>query len=202
MEAPQVFFQNVVVRSGTEAILGESGATVAIMVIGALGTSLATVAFYGFLCVRATPHLDTQQRWMAFLLGGAGLSFLVATVNFTDPHSIDVSHGIANASRYALAPSLFLGAFILLVLSHLPRRGLDRILVVGTCVVMALASAVDSRGDEWSTHGPTWRSSVEQGRQACQGQQGKESVTLEVTPQGVPMDWTTQVSCDWLLQDR
>lgn len=193
---PLLNTQNIVVRSMTETVLGETGTTVAVNVLGATVVTAVTLAGFLALYAYGVRKLDGQQKWMVLLLGVGGLLFLMATVNFIDPKEIDVAQGVARASRYALIPSLLIGASIMVLLSDYPRSMWGRATLITTSTLIVLSSVVDSRGDEWATRGPTWSDTVKQSQHACLT--GAERVTVNVTPQGVPLDWTADLQCTWV----
>lgn len=193
---PLINTQNMVVRSLTEAVLGETGTTVALAIAGPLAVTVLTIVAFALLYFTGFRRLDGQQKWMTVLLAAAGFLFLVATVNFMDPHEIDVAHGVARASRYALIPSLMVGASLAVLFSEYPRTAWGRSVRAATVGLILVGSAADSRGDEWATRGPSWSATVEETRQACEG--GAETLTVEVTPQGVPTEWTADLNCSWV----
>lgn len=199
-EVPLTYVQNIVVRSGSETILGETGTTAALNVMGPAVVTLATLAGFCVVIVVGAPRLDAQQRWMCLLLGAAGVLFLVATLNFSDPRDVDVALGVARASRYALIPSILLGAVLLLLVSEFPRRGWAKVLGGAILAAMVVGAIVDSRGDEWATRGPTWTETVARAEVACSS--GATTVTVDATPQGVPKEWSTDLSCDWVARQR
>ena len=59
------------------------------------------------------------------------------------------------------------------------------------------SSLLDSRGDEWATRGPSWPDTLTQARRTCQ-EEGVTTVTVPLTPQGVPTPWTAVLTCRWV----
>lgn len=194
--SPVTFVQNFVIRSLTETLLGESGSQLSVNVLSALPIALATVLAVVVFFACSWRFLATDQRFLVVVLGGSGALFLLATLCFTDPQSVDVALGLSRASRYALAPSVLIGSAVLVVLSRLPRRGPWRVVTCVVVILLVLSAVVDSRGDEWSTRGPSWMSTVERAEQECAA--GRSTATVPVTPQGVPTDWTATVNCSWI----
>ena len=172
----------VVVRGPAEAALGES----VLVLVG-----------YALVLLVLLPGAPAQTRWLVALLLAAGTAFLAATVNFADLSTILPSQGLANASRYALIPSLTIGPALVLLADRAGPGRLARAVSGGLVLVMALGCVADSRGDEWATHGPSWPETLTQARRTCQ-EEGVTTVTVPLTPQGVPTPWTAVLTCQWV----
>lgn len=193
---PQLWTQNIVVRGATEAIFGETCTQLMLRVVGAMPVVVVTVLLLIVFGLAVRRHLVMQVRWVVLLLGIGGLLFTVATLNFSDPHLVDVQRGLGRASRYALIPSVMIGSALVVALSHLPTSRWKLALSWSLLGVMALGSLADSRGDSWATHGPTWSDTIRDARDRCSD--GRDGVTVKVTPQDVPISWTADLQCDWV----
>ena len=187
----------VVVRGPAEAALGESVSQVLTNLLGTGVLSVLVLVGYALVLLVLLPGAPAQTRWLVALLLAAGTAFLAATVNFADLSTILPSQGLANASRYALIPSLTIGPALVLLADRAGPGRLARAVSGGLVLVMALGCVADSRGDEWATHGPSWPETLTQARRTCQ-EEGVTTVTVPLTPQGVPTPWTAVLTCRWV----
>ena len=168
------------------------------MVLGVLPVVVVTVVLAALFLVRSWRFMMREQRVLVTLLWAYGALITLGTVCFTDPRSIDVGAGMARASRYALAPSILIGCGVLIALSCVPRSGVWKFVTVAGCSLLAVSAVVDSRGDEWATRGPEWSATLDTARRACHD--GAAHVTVPLTPQGVPMEWTAVLPCSWVTR--
>ncbi len=187
----------VVVRGPAEAALGESVSQALTNLLGTGVFSVLVLVGYALVLLVLLPGAPAQTRWLVALLLAAGTAFLAATVNFADLSTILPSQGLANASRYALIPSLTIGPALVLLVDRAGPGRLARAVSGGLVLVMALGCVADSRGDEWATHGPSWPDTLTQARRTCQ-EEGVTTVTVPLTPQGVPTPWTAVLTCQWV----
>ena len=187
----------VVVRGPAEAALGESVSQALTNLLGTGVFSVLVLVGYALVLLVLLPGVPAQTRWLVALLLAAGTAFLAATVNFADLSTILPSQGLANASRYALIPSLTIGPALVLLADRAGPGRLARAVSGGLVLVMALGCVADSRGDEWATRGPSWPDTLTQARRTCQ-EEGVTTVTVPLTPQGVPTPWTAVLTCQWV----
>lgn len=191
---PWELLRQVLVRGPVEGQWGETGAEV---IIRSLGATTAAVVALGVLVVLMAP--GTSRRF-GLLLAGWGLALVTATLLFADLDAISLDEwwGVGQASRYAVAPSIFIAQG--LVLAAARARGPWRPLTIASMVALALAFAADFRGDSGRVAPPVWSTSVQQARVACAAA-AAQRVSVPVTPQDVPTNWAAEVPCRWLGAD-
>lgn len=202
LKMPINFFEIVTVRGITIPFLGETSAQAGILLAGTLITVILTVLYFMVLLWMCFKNSPLKSNIFASLLICAGLAFLVATMNFTTFEVIRVDNGISNLSRYSLIPSVLVPSAFLLLLSWVPRAGWSKFVTYVFCGLLGFGALVDSRGDEWSTHGPEWSSTIEYASEQCEARSSNDSdeITVDVTPQGVPLRWTANLKCSWVTR--
>lgn len=180
------------------AQFGQNATEIAIRL---LGLPLAAVAVILPLIVllRGLRVLPRDARLLAATLAIAGLMFLTATLVFADIEAIRLkeSWAVGQASRYSVAPGILIGQAVILAAAGLAPVVFDRWLRVFTVATLILAFIADSTGDPWNSRGPSWADSVEQGRRECIAQ---SSARVQMTPTGVPKDWSADIACSWLTR--
>lgn len=190
----------LVVRGPVVAVYGMTG-TQAIFLGGGLALVVAALVVPMMVWLASWTRARSQpvEAASSVLLLLAGTAALAATLTFAEPTGIALTDwwSVANASRYSavagllLIPSLIMSARVLFDASGW-RRAIALVLIA----TLGLAVVADFRGDPWSTRGPEWSDSVAEARAACLDQ---ESVRMQFTPDGVPMDWSAEVSCSALV---
>ncbi|MFW0154971.1 hypothetical protein ACN08X_02890 [Rothia sp. P6271] len=197
LSAPITFLNALVVRGMTVPLTGESAAQLSVLLVGAFLTSLATVTIFVYTVWTCYKQAPLPTKIMSFLLFSAGILFLTATMNFATLDIISVNNGVAKASRYSLIASIFVPASILILLSWAEEGLYQKISKIVFCGLLVVGSLVDSRGDEWSTRGPSWSETVQEVRKECANAK-LETVKVPITPQGVPKEWSATLTCKWV----
>lgn len=199
LHRPADFFAQALVRGPIEALIGQNGAQVAINQVGpyvVLLGLLLPVAVVAASWRKAASPILTLTATMALV----GMAILCATLLFAPLEIIALSNegSLGQASRYALLPATLIAqALLLLVPTAINVGKAGRIAGMGVVGLMATAAVADAPGDRWNVHGPRWTETVQQAGQDCKASRSA-SITVPVTPQGVPMKWTATLSCSWV----
>lgn len=203
LDAPVAAWSNLLVRGPLEAQFGETGAEAFLRFLGVWAAVAIAAAVLAYLAV-AVFGVAGPGRGVAIALVLGGMAVLGATLTFSDLDAITLTEywRVGAASRYAVAPAILIGMALLLAADRIlaPRPGGGsrwlRVIAIGSVAALALGYAADFRGDAWNTHGPTWRTTIEQAIQTCGT--SDSMVTVQFTPTDVPMNWQGQVPCSWV----
>lgn len=183
----------LMVRGGAVAQFGQNGAEVlaTVSVIVAVVAGLVPVV----LVVAARP-VGPPRLVIGFLML-AGFGLLACTLVFAPRAELTLEPAwrLGNASRYAVGPSILIGAALLLAASY----ATSVVWRWSGVTLIAIAALADMTGDSWNTRGPTWTESVVEARGACDS--GSTTVEVQLTPTDVPMAWKAELTCDWLSRD-
>lgn len=195
---PAGFFTQALVRGPIEAILGQNGTQVALDMVGPqliLGGLILPVVLV-MLTIRVAPASLLMPAIMATL----GMALVCATLLFAplDVIALTAEGSVGMASRYALLPATLIAAALILIIPHVLAHGsFGRVVGWGTVSLMLVAAAADFTGDAWHARGPKWKQTVAETRVHC-GSDHQGTISVAVTPQGVPKQWTADLRCDWV----
>lgn len=191
----------LLVRGVDGGVLGMT-LTQGMMFVGGLPLAVvaALVILLSVLGIAAITRTDPASTLAMTLVLVGGVVF-TATLYFADMGllMLDEWWTPANASRYSTLAGLFLVPATLLLAKAVIASGWrwSRPLAATALCVLAVAAIADLRGDPWGTHGPEWPSTVAEARASC-GRGGPDPLTVQITPDGVPMSWTVPLTCSWL----
>ncbi len=183
----------ILVRGGAVAQYGQNGTEVVLTVSVVLAALAGLVPVA--LIVLARPVGSAAVLSAVLVL--AALALLAATLVFAprDLLLLDPAYQLGNGSRYAVGPAILIGAAVLVAASY----ATSRLWRWTGATLLVLGALADLTGDAYNTQGPTWVESVEEGRASCVD--GVRTVDLQLTPTGVPLEWTAELRCDWLSDD-
>lgn len=196
---PTSFFAQALIRGPIEAIIGQKGAQIALDIVG------PQILLMGLLLPLVVVLLAWRgalpgTRTLSMIMIVAGMALVCATLIFAPLQviALSVKGSIGLIPRYALLPATLVAQALLLLLPWaMDRKIVGKLAGSLMITLMIAATLADFKGDHWNAHGPVWAQTVVDARAECAGGD-IISITVPVTPQGVPMQWTTTVTCDWL----
>ncbi|WP_138413379.1 hypothetical protein [Sinomonas gamaensis] len=195
---PVEMVTQLLVRGPMVAQFGQNATELAIKLVG-LPIVTTALILPAIVLVRGTRNLLGDGRLLAIILTLAGLVFLGGTLIFADLEMIRLTEywTVGQASRYSVLPGILIGQGIILAAANLSRIVFDRLARGITIGVLILAFVADSAGDPWNTRGPTWAETVDKARHECVG---RSVARVQMTPTGVPKNWSADIPCRWLTR--
>lgn len=188
----------LLVRGIGVPVFGQNGTELLLIV----GVPLAVLAVCVVLGVAVSSSAWSPTTAMALILSVFGVGLLTVTLTFADMSALglDPAWQLGHGSRYSVAPGVLVAIGLVLVLSSALDRteGILRLGVYALLCAFPLAVLADSPGDSWNTADPTWAAELQASRLACAA--GQQSTRVQMTPADVPMDWSADLRCDWLMR--
>lgn len=189
---------------------GESAAVQALVVRDSWWPIALTAVVVAASAVFVLLRGGGRGRVAVLVCGGSASALWLAAVTLNPHPRLRYAERLADGlpgfglERYAVVPSMFLTAVVLLaaaLLSRTPGRAGPAGALLATLVVVVQLLQFSPAGS-WRALGPSWVEEVDAAEAAClQGDDLRELTTAPLRPSG-RTPWVVSVPCDDLLDDR